>query len=110
VSDYIFSNLHRRINTDELAGLISLNPIYLSSLFKKNTGYSLRQYINRIKLNSAEDAMAYESLSVQDAAKKCGFDDVYYFSKIFKEIKGYPPSHVRKMILKDSSKQGLPAK
>jgi transcriptional regulator GlxA family with amidase domain len=31
---------------------------------------------------------------IKEVAANCGFDDYYYFSKVFKNIKGYPPSKV----------------
>jgi hypothetical protein len=38
----------------------------------------------------------HENITVNEAALRCGFGDIYYFSRIFKKIKGYPPSHVKK--------------
>ena len=38
------------------------------------------------------------TLTVKEAAECCGFHDLSYFSKVFKEVKGYPPSAVKKTI------------
>lgn len=96
VADYVLENLHRQICTQELADLVSLHPVYLNSLVQKHTGNTLRAFINRIRINVAEDAIAHERLSITDAAIRCGFNDIFYFSKTFKKIKGYPPSHIKK--------------
>lgn len=96
VADYVLAHLSRQIHTQELAELVSLHPVYLNSLVQKHTGVSLRSFINRIRVNVAEDAIAHEKLSVNEAAVRCGFSDIFYFSKMFKKIKGYPPSHVKK--------------
>lgn len=96
IADYVLENLSRQIPTHELAELVSLHPVYLNSLVQKHTGDTLRTFINRIRVNVAGDAIAHERLSINDAAVRCGFNDMFYFSKTFKKIKGYPPSHVKK--------------
>lgn len=97
VADYVLENLHRQITTQELAALVSLHPVYLNSLVQRHTGDTLRAFINRIRINVAEDAIIHERLSITDAAIRYGFSDIFYFSKTFKKIKGYPPSHIKKM-------------
>lgn len=97
VVDYVLANLYRRIHTQELANLTSLHPVYLNTLVQKHTGYSLRTFINRIKVNVAEDAIKYDHLPLQEAAMRFGFTDIYYFSRVFKKLKGYPPSYIKKL-------------
>lgn len=97
VVDYVLANLQRCIPTQELVDLIALHPVYLNSLVQKHTGYSLRNFINRIKVNMAEDAIKYDHLPLQEAATRFGFTDIYYFSRVFKKLKGYPPSYIKKL-------------
>jgi AraC-like DNA-binding protein len=96
VADYVLTHLNRPVLTRELQELVELHPVYLNTLVQKHTGYSLRNFINLIKINVAEDMIHHENISVHEAALRCGFGDIYYFSRIFKKIKGYPPSYVKK--------------
>ncbi|MNG23858.1 HTH-type transcriptional activator RhaS [compost metagenome] len=57
-------------------------------------GASVKEYINRMKINNAENILLSGEFSVKEAAYKCGFEDIYYFSKLFKKIKGFPPSRI----------------
>jgi AraC-like DNA-binding protein len=84
-----------QIEVKTLAGIADLNPSYFGTLFKKYTGSSVREYINRIRIDHAEDMLAGGELSINEAAHKCGFEDYFYFSKVFKKVKGYAPSKVK---------------
>jgi len=92
VKEYILSNYHRKIETEELAELTGLHPVYLGALFKKVMNCTVKQYINRIRINTAENLLSTGGYTVSEAAVRCGFDDVFYFSKLFKKDRGYPSS------------------
>lgn len=94
VKNYIINNYNKKLEIKVLADLINLSPIYLGSLFKEVTGYSVNQYINMIRINKAEGLLIKGECNVQQAAYYCGFNDPFYFSKVFKELKGLPPSNV----------------
>ncbi len=83
------------INVEGLAKTVDLNPSYFGTLFKKHTGSSVKEYVNRIRISNAENMLASGEFSIAEAAYKCGFEDNFYFSKVFKKIKGYPPSKVK---------------
>ncbi len=96
VKEYILSNYNENIIVDDLANMTGLNPVYLGALFKKNTGYPIKEYINRVRINIAENLLHTGGYSVSDVAERCGFSDTFYFSKVFKKHKGYPPSNALK--------------
>lgn len=96
-TDYIHANFTSRIDVNELAEKVGLNPVYFGTLFKKYTGLTTKEYINQIRINNAENMIASGEFLVQEAANKCGFDDIFYFSKVFKNIKGYSPSKVKRI-------------
>ncbi len=91
---YILGNLHNPIEVEELARMAGVTTAYFGTLFKKNTGSSAKEYINKMKISNAENILLSGEFSVKDAAYKCGFEDIFYFSKLFKRIKGYPPSKI----------------
>lgn len=94
--DYIHANFNNHIDVIELAEKVGLNPVYFGTLFKKSTGLTVKEYLNQTRINNAENMIASGEFLVQEAASKCGFDDIFYFSRVFKCIKGYSPSKVKK--------------
>lgn len=91
---YIYENSSSRIAVDDLASLIGLNTSYFGALFSKTTGCPVKEYINRVRVDNAENLLSSGELSVSEAAHRSGFEDAFYFSKTFKKIKGYSPSKV----------------
>jgi AraC family L-rhamnose operon regulatory protein RhaS len=91
---YILSNLQNQIEINELASLTGLTNAYFGTLFKKYMGASVKEYINKMKIHNAENILLSGEFTVKEAAYKCGFEDIYYFSKLFKKIKGFPPSRI----------------
>lgn len=96
IKEYIANHFDAKIDMKLLAGLYSLHPVYLGAYFKKNAGISIREYINKIRIQKAEDLLAAGECTVSEAAVRCGFEDIFYFSRVFSGIKGYPPSSVLK--------------
>jgi YesN/AraC family two-component response regulator len=94
IKEYIHENYTAQVPVDDLAGLTGLNPVYLGSLFKKHNDCSIKEYINRVRVNVSEDLLSAGGYTVSEAAQRCGFNDIFYFSKVFKKYKGYPPSDV----------------
>ena len=97
IQAYISRHYTEKLTVDHLAALIGLNPVYFGILFKENMGCSVKKYINQIKINHAENLLLSGEFTITDVALACGFEDVYYFSKLFKSLKGYPPSHTRNL-------------
>lgn len=92
VKQYILKNYMNRIDINQLAEIANLNPVYLGAYFKKTNGCSIKQYITRIRINNAESLLSTGGYTVGEAAVKSGFDDLFYFSKVFRNSKGYAPS------------------
>jgi len=96
VKEYITDHYYEKLDCIQVAQLVNLNPAYLGKLFKKYTGCSLKKYVNMVRVNQAEMLLSTEDLTVTEVAEQCGFQDVSYFSNVFKAIKGIPPSAVAK--------------
>lgn len=96
VKNHILSHFSEKIMVAELARLAGLHPVYLSTRFRKVTGYTVKEYMNRIRINRAFDLLSAKGYSVTETALMCGFDDIFYFSKLFKQFNGFPPSSLLK--------------
>ena len=89
---YIESNLSNDLNLNVLAKFGNVNPSYLSTLFKKETGYTLVDFITRKRVALAKQLLETTNLQIQSVAHDCGIADVQYFSKVFKKYEGKSPS------------------
>ncbi len=92
VKEQIVTNICSDYHVKDLAESVHLNANYLGTLFKKTTGYTIREYTNMIRIGKATDLLSTGEYAVGEVAEACGFKNLYYFSKVFKELKGIPPS------------------
>ncbi|MBW7453052.1 AraC family transcriptional regulator [Paenibacillus sepulcri] len=97
VKAYIMEHFAEEVDIAEIAAMLQLHPFYLGKLFKKNTNYSVKEYINKIRVNHAEMMLHTGGFTVSEVADRCGFNDISYFSKVFKASKGYSPSMAAKL-------------
>ncbi len=82
---------------EELAEQVGLSASRFRVLFKELTGHSVIRYQNWLRVNKAKDLLLSGEYSVAEAAVEVGFDDVYYFSRLFRKMTGFAPSHYRNM-------------
>lgn len=68
---------------------------HMRRLFGKLSGSSPNQYILRARLEKAAGLLRENRLEIKDIAERCGFSDIYYFSKIFKDKFDLPPGKFR---------------
>ncbi|MDQ0059000.1 helix-turn-helix transcriptional regulator [Paenibacillus harenae] len=94
---FIADHYSEDITINDLAEKLNLHPVYIGKLFKENTGSSYKKYLHRVRINNAEALLSLGDFTVTEAAERCGFHDISYFSKVFKEMKGYPPSVAKKL-------------
>ncbi len=80
------------------AAYLNVNPSYLSTLFKKETGMTLTEYINRKRIEHALLLLNSTDMQIQMIAQYCGITDVNYFTKTFKKIVGKTPKEYRELI------------
>lgn len=82
-----------------LSSLLNVNSSYLSTLFKKETGTTLTEYVNRRRIEHALFLLNSTNMQIQVIAQYCGIPDVNYFTKIFKKIIGQTPKEYREQII-----------
>ena len=97
---HIDSNLSGNISTSTLANMQKVSASYLSSIFKKETGKSITEYINLKRVEMAQDLLKKTNLQVQTIAQHCGIMDMNYFSKVFKKYVGKTPKEYRESFRK----------
>lgn len=80
------------------AELLNINPSYLSTLFKRETGSTLTDYVNRKRIEHALFLLNSTNMQIQVIAQYCGIPDVNYFTKLFKKQIGKTPKEYREGI------------
>ena len=96
VLSYIRSNYDKPITLDDMASCAGISPKYFCSLFRKMTRKSPVEYLNSYRIERASRKLLNSDLSITEIAYGCGFNDLSYFIKTFKQLKGVTPSHFRK--------------
>jgi len=97
VFDYVEKNYTENITVKEISRIANLSPYYFCRLFKETTGRSFVDYLNGFRINKAEQILRETDMNITETALACGFNDINYFSRIFKRYKRTPPSKLRKM-------------
>lgn len=83
------------LTLSSLASLQNISPGYLSTIFKKETGKTITEYIVDKRVEHAKRLLTTTRLQIQTVALNCGIMDVQYFSKIFKKKTGMTPKEYR---------------
>lgn len=92
---YIFRHLYENIALSDLAKHVSLNPNYLSEVFKTQTGLTLRDYIQKQKVDEAKKLLDYSGLTLVEITNLLNFCNQSHFSKVFKKYTGVSPKNFR---------------
>ncbi len=92
---YIAAHYHEALSLKQVANIYDINTSYLGQIFKKATGESFTNYVNRYRIEKAKNLLSHSGLKVYEVAGKVGFTDYHYFLKIYKKIKGTLPTETR---------------
>jgi len=95
---YIQLNLHRDLSVSYLAKRANLHTDYFSRLFYQHTGERPVRYIHEKRIERAQYLMVTTQMTYAEIATQTGFENVFYFSKIFKKITGMSPGNYKKQM------------
>lgn len=94
-SDYIECHLTEPLTAKEIGTAVSSNEDYLSRLFKKETGLTLKQYVLSRKCSVAKYMLENSNISCTEISTFLGFASCSYFIKCFKQIEKKTPGQYR---------------
>ena len=92
---YIDADISGNLSLSSVSLALNISSSYLSTLFRKETGQTLTDYISQRRIKHAMHLLETTKLQVQTIAQHCGIMDVQYFSKVFKRITGKTPKEYR---------------
>lgn len=96
VLSYMRENYDKQITLQNMADSAGMSPKYFCYFFKEMTKKSPVEYLNTYRIEKASRKLINSSKSVTEIAYSCGFNDLSYFIKTFKEYKGVTPAKFRK--------------
>ena len=92
---YLRQNIDKPLTLDDLARHSGLSKPHFSRIFKNQTGYSPMDYFIHMKIQKASSMLVLTEMTVREIALTVGYEDPYYFSRLFKKVIGLSPSAVR---------------
>lgn len=98
ILNYINQNFTDEISFAEISSLFSINPSYLSQVFKRELGITFTQYLTDTRIKYAKELLTTTGMTISEISEKVGFNQYIYFSKVFKKTVGISPSAYRKSV------------
>jgi AraC-like DNA-binding protein len=98
VPGYIHLNIYTpdALRIEKLAAYFNMSPGYMSDYFKRQTGDTLQNYINKYRMQLIEARLLHTSSRLNEIASDFGLADISHLNKLFKKYKGMSPTEFRK--------------
>lgn len=103
VINYLDEHIHEKITLDDIAKNVGYSIPRISSIFKKETGNSIINYLINKRIQKACELITEGKLAIKNISELLSFDSVQYFSSQFKKIIGITPAQFRNIIKTDFS-------
>ena len=94
----INEHLSEKITLQRIGEETYFSPLYCETVFKRETGQSIIQYLLKRRIEEAKRLLMEGSLSLKAIAKTVGFEDYNYFSRTFKKLTGFTPREYKNSI------------
>lgn len=94
----IEQNYREEITLNSLGDKYHISISYLSAMIKKETGHTFTELITNLRIEKAKELLAKDNIAVSEVTELVGYNDYFYFTKLFKKCVGITPSKYRKML------------
>ena len=95
ISNYIHQNLDKPLKCADIARTVFLSPDYVTRLFQREKGLSLKEYVTLEKMNAARELLQTTTLPISAIAIRVGYDNFSHFSQVYRRVMGISPSEER---------------
>lgn len=95
---YVKENYDKKIRVSDVSDYVGMSEQYFCRYFKKQLGKTLTEYINEVRIEKAAELLRNTDEKVIDIAIQCGYDNISYFIKRFKQIEGIKPLEYRRKV------------
>lgn len=94
---YIEKNYHENITLDQAANRVNMSYYHFSRYFKKVTGRNFKEYIDFVRVSEAEKKRLISSdMLISQVAYEVGYNNLSSFNRVYKRIRGYSPSKIKR--------------
>jgi AraC-like DNA-binding protein len=93
---FMRENIDKKLKVEHIASELGLSSTYFSTVFQKQTGYSPIVYLNNLRIQLACKHLDFTDIKINQLCHLVGFEDAYYFSRIFTKIMSISPNEYRK--------------
>ncbi|OZB94311.1 response regulator [Paenibacillus sp. XY044] len=96
--NYIRTHFRGEISLGHAAAIVGIHPVYLSRLFRQETGIPFVEHVNRARVEAAKK-MIENKIKIKDIYSEVGFQNYNYFFKVFKSVTGFTPANYERIVL-----------
>lgn len=97
IRSYIGKNLHDDLSLTRLSDIVSLNPSYLSRLYKHHTGEALTETIKQARLQKSKELLRQPGVRINEISERVGFLSERSFYRFFKSMTNLTPQDYREL-------------
>ncbi|MGE5628289.1 MAG: helix-turn-helix domain-containing protein [Solirubrobacterales bacterium] len=95
INEYIKNNYNQHITLNFLSNIFYVSPNYLSTMFNEKNGMSLKDYINRLRIEHAKQYLLETDLKITEISRRIGYSQISYFGSVFKKLECCTPNEWR---------------
>ncbi|KKC47220.1 hypothetical protein VE23_08750 [Paenibacillus sp. D9] len=92
---YLGENYAKSLSLKDAAARLSMSEAYLSTLFKRETGMNFTDWVNRLRIEKASEYLKKTDMPSYLISERVGYENINYFGRIFKKVKGISPQQFR---------------
>lgn len=98
IKEYLESNYHTNIRISMFSEKYFFSQEYLNKLFKSKYGYTIYEYVLKLRMERAAELLSQPDIKISDIAERLGYADNHYFSKAFRTYYQVTPTEYRKKL------------
>ena len=95
IHEHLMKNFHEEVILDDIAELVHMAPGSICRLFKTETGLTIFEYLNKMKIDLSIQLLLHTNLNIVQISFDCGFNNLSHFNKQFKKFTGKTPTGFR---------------
>lgn len=102
ISNFMEMHMEKNLNVQQISKEFSISPTYLGKLFHKHKNMSMNSFLTSIRMERAKEILRHNpNMMIRELAQRIGYQDQFYFSRVFRSYTGVSPSEYSLSLVKD---------